>query len=238
MNVRHAHGAVALFLAAAGFVSFAAGCDKDTPRSPPSAYPSSVPSAIDAIDAGASSAHTPGPNDVTDAGPDSQAYAVGNMFGDNIGDDNDAGGLGLSGLGEPDGGRGEGIGLGDFGGLGHERQPGDAGTSFAQVREGGTSVNGRLPLAIIQKIVHQHFGQIRLCYVNGLRKDPTLAGRVGVRFLIDRGGAVSFVADGGSDLPDPAVISCVLSGFRTLSFPAPAQGTVSVSFQLVFSPGS
>jgi hypothetical protein len=105
------------------------------------------------------------------------------------------------------------------------------------MREGGTSVNGRLPPEVIQRIVRQHFGQFRLCYEAGLRANPSLQGRVGVRFAIDRSGAVSFASDGGSDIPDQGVVQCVVAGFRTLSFPAPEGGTVAVSYPLVFSPG-
>ena len=177
--------------------------------------------------------------------------AMGNMFGDSIGESNGAGGLGLSGLGEGGGGRGEGIGLGNFGGLGHGagngtgdgigngrgRGGGGHKVSAPQMREGGTSVNGRLPPEVIQRIVRQHFGQFRLCFEAGLRSNPSLQGRVGVRFAIDRTGAVSFASDGGSDIPDQGVVQCVVSGFRTLSFPAPEGGTVSVSYPIVFSPG-
>ena len=177
--------------------------------------------------------------------------ALGNMFGDTIGESNGAGGLGLSGLGEGGGGRGEGIGLGNFGGLGHGagngtgdgigngrgRGGGGHKVSAPQMREGGTSVNGRLPPEVIQRIVRQHFGQFRLCFEAGLRSNPSLQGRVGVRFAIDRTGAVSFAADGGSDIPDQGVVQCVVNGFRTLSFPAPEGGTVSVSYPIVFSPG-
>ena len=91
--------------------------------------------------------------------------ARGNMFGDTIGDSFGAGGLGLSGVGEGGGGRGEGIGLGNFGGLGH-----GAGTGTGQgigngrgrlggghqvkaprIREGATTVNGRLPPEVIHR---------------------------------------------------------------------------------------
>ena len=63
-----------------------------------------------------------------------------------------------------------------------------------QVRMGATSVSGRLPPEVIQRIVRQNFGRFRLCYENGLRNNPNLQGRVAVRFVIGRDGAVSNVA--------------------------------------------
>ena len=177
--------------------------------------------------------------------------ARGNMFGDQIGDAFGAGGLGLSGVGEGGGGRGEGIGLGNFGGLGH-----GAGTGQGQgigsgrgklqgghtvkapkIREGAASVNGRLPPEVIQRIVRQNFGRFRLCYEAGLRNNPTLQGRVAVKFVIDRKGAVALTADGGSDIPDGGVVSCVVRGFGNLSFPEPEGGMVTVVYPIMFAPG-
>jgi hypothetical protein len=177
--------------------------------------------------------------------------ARGNMFGDTIGDSFGAGGLGLSGVGEGGGGRGEGIGLGNFGGLGH-----GAGTGTGQgigsgrgklggghqvkaprIREGATSVNGRLPPEVIQRIVRQNFGRFRLCYENGLRGNPNLQGRVTVKFVIDRSGAVAMTADGGSDIPDSGVVGCVVRGFANLSFPQPEGGMVTVVYPIIFNPG-
>jgi hypothetical protein len=177
--------------------------------------------------------------------------ARGNMFGDTIGDSFGAGGLGLSGVGEGGGGRGEGIGLGNFGGLGHGagtgtgqgigngrgRLGGGHKVSAPKLREGATQVNGRLPPEVIQRIVRQNFGRFRLCYENGMRANPNLQGRVSVKFIIDRSGAVSMTADGGSDLPDQGVVQCVVRGFGNLSFPQPEGGMVTVVYPIMFNPG-
>ena len=78
---------------------------------------------------------------------------------------------------------------------------------------GGVNVNGRLPPEIIQRIVRQHFGQYTFCYQNGLKTNPSLTGRVTVKFAIGRDGAVQIAADGGSDIPDHGVTQCVVSSF-------------------------
>ncbi len=177
--------------------------------------------------------------------------ARGNMWGDAIGDAFGAGGLGLSGVGEGGGGRGEGIGLGNIGtlghgagtgtgqgfGNGHGRLGGAHQTKSPSLRQGTTQVNGRLPPEVIQRIVRQNFGRFRLCYENGLRNNPTLSGRVSVKFVIDRSGAVSTAQDGGSELPDQGVISCVVRGFGNLSFPQPEGGIVTVVYPIIFNPG-
>ena len=163
-------------------------------------------------------------------GNDAQSFN-GNMWGQGIGDSYSAGGLGLSGIGEGGGGRGEGIGLGSIGtlghgagtgtgqgfGSGHGRLGGTHRTKPPQVRMGATQVNGRLPPEVIQRIVRQNFGRFKLCYTEGLRNNPSLQGRVAVKFVIDRSGSVSTASDGGSDLPDQGVVSCVVRGFGNLS---------------------
>src|SRR5690606_22930733 len=177
--------------------------------------------------------------------------AMGNMWGDEIGDAYGAGGLGLSGIGEGGGGRGEGIGLGSIGtlghgagtgtgqgfGSGHGRLGGSHKTSAPRVRMGATTVSGRLPKEVIQRIVRQNFGRFRLCYEKGLGANPNLEGRVSVRFVINRDGSVSNVSNGGSSIPDSAVVNCTVRAFYGLSFPKPEGGIVTVVYPIMFSPG-
>jgi hypothetical protein len=177
--------------------------------------------------------------------------ARGNMWGDEIGDAFGAGGLGLSGIGEGGGGRGEGIGLGSIGtlghgagtgtgqgfGSGHGRLGGAHATRAPKVRLGATTVSGRLPPEVIQRIVRQNYGRFRMCYEQGLSRNPNLEGRVQVRFVIGRDGAVSNVSNGGSDIPDSGVVGCVISAYYGLSFPQPEGGIVTVVYPIMFSPG-
>ena len=128
-----------------------------------------------------------------------------------------------------DEGQGFGNGRGRLGG-GHQ-------VKAPALREGSTSVNGRLPAQVIQRIVRQNFGRFRLCYENGLRNNPNLQGRVAVKFVIDRAGSVGMTGDGGSDLPDQGVVSCVVRAFGNLSFPQPEGGLVTVVYPITFSPG-
>lgn len=180
-----------------------------------------------------------------------EVSAMGNMFGDEIGDAYGAGGLGLSGIGEGGGGRGEGIGLGSIGtlghgagtgtgqgfGSGHGRLGGSHRTKAPQVRMGATTVSGRLPPEVIQRIVRQNYGRFRMCYEQGLAKNPNLEGRVTVRFVIGRDGSVSNVSNGGSDIPDSGVVGCVIRNYYGLSFPQPEGGIVTVVYPIMFSPG-
>jgi hypothetical protein len=192
-----------------------------------------------------------GDQDASKQAPQAAVSARGNRFGDEIGDSFGSGGLGLTGLGEGGGGKNDGLGLGSIGtlghgaaigtgqgfGAGHGRLGGSHSSNPPKVRMGATTVNGRLPPEVIQRIVRQNFGRFRLCYENGLRNNPNLEGRVSVRFEIGRDGNVSSTGNGGSDLPDAGVVSCVQRAFSGLSFPQPEGGIVTVVFPVMFSPG-
>ncbi len=183
--------------------------------------------------------------------------AMGNMWGTSIGDSLGGGAFGLSGNEEGGGGLGAGIGL-DRAGLGHGNGGGD-GNGFGPgrggvgnstghiggthapkgprpIREGRPEVGGHLGAEVIQRVVRANFGRFRNCYEQGLRANPGLTGRVTTKFMIGRDGAVTVSADGGSDLPDAAVVSCVVRSFQSLSFPSPQGGQVTVTYPLSFTP--
>ncbi len=123
------------------------------------------------------------------------------------------------------------------GGFGKGKLGGSAKGKPPSVRVGATNISGSLPPEVVQRIVRQNFGRFRLCYEDGLRKDPALAGKVTVTFVIAADGSVSSAAASG-DLPDTAVRSCVARSFNTLSFPRPEKGgVVKVSYPIIFSPG-
>lgn len=103
------------------------------------------------------------------------------------------------------------------------------------VRMGSATVNGRLPKEVVQRIVHQHLGGLRICYESGLRQQPTLSGRVTTRFVIGGDGSVSTAQDAGSDLPDPAAVQCVVRELAGMEFPKPEGGVVVVTLPLFFT---
>src|SRR5262249_58774195 len=109
-----------------------------------------------------------------------------------------------------------GIGTGQGFGAGHGGLGGSHKTRAPKVRMGATSVSGRLPPEVIQRIVRQNYGRFRMCYEQGLTRNPNLEGRVSVRFVIGRDGGVSNVSNGGAALPGPRVVGGVL--FRLSCF--------------------
>lgn len=106
-----------------------------------------------------------------------------------------------------------------------------------QVRMGTATLSGAMPPEIVQRVVRQNYARFRLCYEQGLTKNPKLEGRVTVRFVIGRNGSVSHVSNGGSDIPDSTVVECVMRAYYGLSFPQPEGGIVTVVYPILFSPG-
>jgi hypothetical protein len=149
------------------------------------------------------------------------------------------GGLGLRGTGEGGGGRGEGIGLGPIGTIGQGANTGPglgagARTAPPKVRVGPVTVGPKYPPEIIQRVVRRNFGRYRLCYEQGLRKDPKLAGKVIVSFAIAADGSVKDVTR-TTTLSDEGVATCVAKAFGDLSFPKPDGGVIKVSYPLIFA---
>ena len=102
-----------------------------------------------------------------------ETSARGAMWGDEIGENFGPGGLGLTGLEQGGGGRGEGVGLGAIGTLGRGagagcvRCPsfGNGHSSAApKLSIPAPSVNGRLAPEVIRRIVRQNHGRFRQCY--------------------------------------------------------------------------
>lgn len=91
-----------------------------------------------------------------------------------------------------------------------------------------TSTGDGIPPVIIESIVNKELDRVRGCYEKAIVRDPTLAGRVAVQFTIDAKGAVPQASASDTNIADAAMISCVVSVVRSLSFPAPDKGGMMI----------
>jgi hypothetical protein len=99
--------------------------------------------------------------------------------------------------------------------------------------EGG---EGTLDASRVAVLIRGQMGGIRSCYERALRNNPTLSGRLEVRFTIGTSGRVTSASSNGLGAA-PEVGSCVVSRVRGLVFPTPEGGSVDFSFPFNFSPG-
>jgi hypothetical protein len=134
------------------------------------------------------------------------------------------------GSGAPWGSGGSGM-TGGFGGLG------TGGRSVSgqpvKVRPGKSQVRGALDKEIIRRVVRKHMNAYRHCYENALLGDPDLEGKVELKFVIAKSGAVSqaTVTTG----IDKVVDHCVKGVALRMMFPKPnGGGVVIVNYPFVF----
>ena len=83
---------------------------------------------------------------------------------------------------------------------------------------------GSLPKETIQLVVRQNRDAIRGCYQRQLRRDPTLGGKVVVRFKIVHDGTVSRAEIAESTMNDVNVESCIRQEVQTWMFAEPEGG--------------
>ncbi|GHH03099.1 TonB family protein [Comamonas sp. JC664] len=160
-----------------------------------------------------------------------------------MGDAQGVGGLGSRGTSK--GGGGTALGIGGLGTQGTGRGTGGSGgidlggrgKSITKVIPGKTTVVGGLDKDVIAKVIRRHQGEIKYCYESELNKDPSLAGKVAVAFVIDPTGAVSDASVSETTLNNAAAERCMLSRIRRWKFPEPkGGGVVSVTYPWLFSP--
>ncbi len=160
-----------------------------------------------------------------------------------MGDAQGVGGLGTRGTGK--GGGGTALGIGGLGTQGSGRGTGGSGgidlggrgKSITKVIPGKTMVVGGLDKDVIAKVIRRHQGEIKYCYESELNKDPSLAGKVAVAFVIDSTGAVSDASVSETTLNNAAAERCMVSRIRRWKFPEPkGGGVVSVTYPWLFSP--
>ncbi len=106
----------------------------------------------------------------------------------------------------------------------------------AKVVPGRPGVTGSLDKEIIRRVVRRHRNEIRYCYEKQLQKNPDLAGKVEVKFVISATGSVQFASVLNSTLGDDAVGKCITKRVKRWVFPEPkGGGIVAVKYPFMFS---
>ena len=91
--------------------------------------------------------------------------------------------------------------------------------------------------SIVTSLIRQRIRAIQTCYERELRNNPTLAGRVLVRFTIQPTGSVSGATAQENTTGSPAVATCVVTTISRFRFtPGPDGGSVTFAYPFVFAP--
>jgi TonB family protein len=98
-------------------------------------------------------------------------------------------------------------------------------------------VKGGIAKEIVRRIVGRHADEVRFCYEHALAANPTLAGRVILKFTIAATGDVIDAQVRDSTLGNAAVETCLAAVADNWEFPYPLPpGRVFVSYPFVFTP--
>jgi outer membrane biosynthesis protein TonB len=157
-----------------------------------------------------------------------------------------SGGLGSRGSGLGGGGTAEGLGGLGTKGIGSGRSGyGKGGGSVGPKGEGGIGTVGGDPIilgaldrSLIDEVIKRHMNQIRYCYQRELTKNPSLGGKIVIKFIIAKDGTVSTASVKTSTMGNSGVEQCIVGRFMRMQFPKPkGGGIVIVSYPFLFSPG-
>lgn len=122
-----------------------------------------------------------------------------------------------------------------------------AGSGEAAGGPGMADSTGRVDPGDVKRVVKANFNKFVACYNEGLKRIPSLAGRVAVKFVIDPDGRVAEASSVTSDastsgsgapkgmvttLADEKVVACVLEAYRGLTFPRPQGGRAVVIYPI------
>lgn len=90
---------------------------------------------------------------------------------------------------------------------------------------------------MIRRPILENTWAIERCYQLALEHDPSLSGRLAVRFVIDADGRVGAIEVVDDTLRDPCLGRCVIEvGKRLWSWPRPyGGGTITITYPFLFS---
>lgn len=156
-------------------------------------------------------------------------------------------GMGMAGRGFGQGGGGGGGMYGGGGGWGYggkKRQYGRKGMNLkgrgrkkrrVRIQPGRLFLKGSLSKSQIARVVRQNWYQIRYCYESQLRKNPKLAGKIIIRWIISGSGNVQTASTASTTMNNERVENCIVRRVNRWKFPQPAGGgIVVVNYPFIF----
>lgn len=96
---------------------------------------------------------------------------------------------------------------------------------------------GHADAAAIAREMRSRRKAVSACYERALKQQPTLAGKLVVRFSLAAAGTVTAVELDEDTLGAPEVFACIRATALRWRFPPLAEGTAVLSFPFVFQPG-
>ncbi|MCB9680772.1 MAG: AgmX/PglI C-terminal domain-containing protein [Alphaproteobacteria bacterium] len=143
-----------------------------------------------------------------------------------------AGGGTADGIGGIGTGPGTGDAWGEGGDLGAKERRQPVATTEDPITMGGLSRDQ------IDRVVKARLNTIRFCYQRELTRDPSLGGKLVIKFTVARDGTVSAASAAQNTVGSASVAACVTERFFAMTFPEPVGGgIVVVRYPFVFTQG-
>ena len=112
-----------------------------------------------------------------------------------------------------------------------------AGTEPAPADAAEEPPQGELPKSVIQRVIGEHFNDVRDCYFESLKVNPGLTDELKVEFVIGIAGNVESARLLNNIDEDAGLGSCIASRVMTWRFPQPKGGPVTVTYPFYLSAG-
>lgn len=90
--------------------------------------------------------------------------------------------------------------------------------------------------AKLAAFVRARMGLIKACYENALKRNPSLKGKISIRFTILETGGLADIQSALNSLGSPEVASCIMNTMRTWRTQFRPSGPVTVEYPFVFAP--
>ncbi len=90
--------------------------------------------------------------------------------------------------------------------------------------------------AKLAAFVKARMGLIKACYENALKRNPSLKGKIAIRFTILETGALADVTPAQNGLASPEVAACIVNTMRSWRTQFRPSGPVTVEYPFVFQP--
>ncbi len=96
-------------------------------------------------------------------------------------------------------------------------------------------ITGSLEKELICQVIRSHRDQMHYCYLQELTRNPKLAGKVSVKFVVGAKGFITQAAVSKSTLNDAVVEQCIIQKIKTWRFLEPKDGgSATVTYPFIF----
>jgi hypothetical protein len=107
--------------------------------------------------------------------------------------------------------------------------------SVTKVSARQIEAKGSISREEVARVINEHLREVQYCYEKTLLKEPGLAGKLILEWVIEADGTVGRVKEKLSTLKNPAVSSCISGSLKRWQFPRPTGGIVIVSYPFIFN---